>query len=302
MRRRKRHFTWISLESRVAMIERRCSERSSGERNSYGGQTRAKNAVDLEVRVTGADASFEALVVIEDPDAKAIARSIAGSTCMEVVEGAALIVAIVLPAVSPKEHAQPETTARPLEKDADASRSAPQRQHWQLGGGAAVLLLTGVAPAVLPGVEAFADVSTYANGWSPSFRAGFAYLARSKFEADAEGGRAAFRLMSGVVSACPAAWLPNRAIVLRACATSTFGSLRGSGSGAAETSTESHPWMSLGGGLRLEFRALEAMSVELEGVTEAALFRARFWFSGETFYETARANERLGLNLVARIP
>lgn len=256
--------------------------------------------VKLDVRIGRGDLHFEALVVVERPGAPPVARAITGSTCQEVIEGAALIVAVLVPPVEPHQPITPVGPARSL----PVPRPLVNRESltWRFGGGAAGIQMWGVAPAHLPGVEAFGDASTYANGWAPSFRVSVRYAARSGFGVGPGDGESAFRLISGVAGACPVAWLPVPAITLRPCVTGALGRLRGSGSGAEGTQTESHPWAAIGPGLRLEAQVLDALSVQVEGTAEVGLFTGRFWFGRAAFHETSRLNERIAVSVVARFP
>jgi hypothetical protein len=63
-----------------------------------------------------------------------------------------------------------------------------------------------------------------------------------------------------------------------------------------------HPWVGVGGAVRLEARVLSDLSLELEGSCEATLFSNRFWFSGRKFHESSRRAGEIGLSLVARVP
>lgn len=260
--------------------------------------TESPGAIVVEVQVRGRDARFEASVLVRRPEASPMTRSIAGSSCQEVIEGAALIVAVIVQPEEPRPSKSP--TPKPNQEQVVRVPASQEYRGWSFGGGTAAVLLSGIAPSPLPGFEVFGDTSTTWNGWSPAFRIGLRYAARSGFDVGAGDAVAAFRLISASASACPLSWLWNRVLVLRPCVTGSYGSLQGSGSSSHATQTESHPWGSAGGGLRLEVRPFAALSVEFEGATEVGLVRGRFWYSGVAFHETSRIAGRLGVGLVAR--
>lgn len=146
------------------------------------------------------------------------------------------------------------------------------------------------------------DASSYRTGWAPAIRLGFRHTEHRYFALRGEEVRAGFRLDAGRLSACPIAWMVTENFVARACALGHFGRLGATAYGGQSRREVAHPWVGLGGVLRLEARVLAELSLELEGSAEATLFASRFFFAGHKFHESARGTGEIGLSLVARVP
>lgn len=251
-----------------------------------------------KVRITSGFSRYEAEIVVDGPSLPRVTRVIASSACREALEGAALVIAVVL---SSSVDRDPPPTFRLVERpEARPLRHDPLR--WELGVGAAALTSFGVAPAQMLGFEALADVSSYGTGWAPAVRLGFRHSEQRAFEFQGDRVQAAFRLDSVRLSACPIAWLVARDFVTRACALGHFGRL-GATAYAVETKrTTAHPWLGFGGTLRLEARVLPELSLELEGSYETTPLTSRFWFAGHELHESGRSAGEIALSLVARVP
>ena len=252
----------------------------------------------VEVRITSGFSRYEAEIVVDGPSLARTTRVIASSACRETVEGAALVIAVLLSASVDRD---PPPTFRLVERpEARPLRRNPLR--WELGVGAAALTLFGIAPSHMVGFEAFGDVSSYRTGFAPALRLGFRHSEQRYFALQGEAIRAGFRLDSGRLNACPLAWLVNENFVARACALGHFGRLGATAYGGATRREVAHPWVGLGGALRFEARVLAELSLELEGSYEATPFASRFWFSGRKFHESSRNTGEIGVSLVARVP
>jgi hypothetical protein len=213
-----------------------------------------------------------------------------------VIEGAALIIAVIVShrievrePVEPVD-AVPETAPR-------AEPTAPL--EWRFGAGASASLLEGIAPGPLPGAGGFLEFSTMRQGLSPSVRVGLHHSFATPFTT--HGTRATFGLTSGVVTACPLAWLPANDWAVRPCVAGSYGSLVASGSGTAAP-TERHPWASVGGALALEFGPLPELSFELRTAVEAAVVSSRFMTGDAVLHETAPVSGRLSLGIIGHLP
>lgn len=251
-----------------------------------------------EVRITSGFSRYEAEIVVDGPSLSRVTRVIASSACRETLEGAALVIAVVLssnvdrdPPPSFRLMERPE--ARPLRRD-------PLR--WELGVGASALTSFGIAPAHMVGFEAFGDVSSYRTGWAPALRLGFRHSEQRYFALQGEVLRAGFRLDSGRLNACPIAWLVTENFVARPCAMGHFGRLSATAYGGETRREVAHPWIGLGGALRLEARVLSELSLELQGSCETTPAASRFWFSGRKVHESSRTTAEIGVSLVARVP
>jgi hypothetical protein len=257
------------------------------------------SAGSAEVRITSGFSRYEAEIVVNRPGVSSVTRVITSSSCREAVESAALVIAVVLSASVDSE--PPLSSFPPLERP----QAQPLRRdslRWELGVGASALTLFGVAPSNMVGFEAFGDASSYRTGWAPAIRLGFRHTERRYFALPGEGAQVGFRLDSGRLAACPIAWLVSETFLARACAVGHFGRVGATAYGGEIKRDVSHPWVGLGGALRLEARVLSDLSLELEGGYEATLLASRFSFSGRKFHESSRRIGEIGVSLVARVP
>lgn len=257
------------------------------------------SADSAEVRITSGFSSYEAEIVVAGPGVSNVTRVITSSSCPEALESAALVIAVVLS--SSVDRDPPPTSFRPLERP-EARPLTRDPLRWELGVGASASTLFGIAPSNMVGFELFGDVSSYGTGWAPAVRLGFRHTEQRYFVLRGEEARAGFRLDSARLSTCPIAWLVTENFGARACALGHWGRLGGTIYGVESRREVAHPWLGLGGALRLEAHVLPDLSLELEGSCETALFVSRFRFAGRTFHETSRTAGEIGLSLVARVP
>lgn len=251
-----------------------------------------------KVRITSGFSRYEAEIAVAGPGVSNVKRVITSSSCPEALESAALVIAVVLSSSIDRD--PPPTSFAPLKRP--EARPLQASLPWELGVGASALTLFGIAPANMVGFEAFMDASSYRTGWAPAIRLGFRHTEHRYFALHGEEVRAGFRLDAGRLSACPIAWMVTENFVARACALGHFGRLGATAYGDSSRREVAHPWVGLGGAVRLEARVLSELSLELEGSAEATLFASRFFFAGHKFHESARRTVEIGLSLVARVP
>lgn len=249
--------------------------------------------VRVDVRISTPAVGYEARVVIQSANRPETRRSIAGGTCAEVVEGAALIIAVSL---------QPERRSPPPPPPEEPALPAPPRnndeRHWRFGGGTHGVLIAGVAPGALPGLEVFGDARQDNAGFAAAIRLGFRHVARSGFETPP--GRTAFRADGALLAVCPLrlpVWGPLK---VRPCALGTAGWLEASGSGIRVGRSDRHPWVTVGAALRLEVELLRPLALELEGSSELALTPGRFRIENAVVHETSSWGTRGAVGIAAR--
>jgi hypothetical protein len=141
--------------------------------------SRARHPEDASVTVAGRLVDgvdrLHSVLFIERAGRPGTTRAITGGNCAEVIEGTALIIAVLLPQRAkeqPAASAAPtdavEPAAAPPTVEPSERRRVPEQRvrplRWRLGGGASGALVHGIAPGVLPGVGAFGDLSTEWKG------------------------------------------------------------------------------------------------------------------------------------------
>jgi hypothetical protein len=257
----------------------------------------------IDVRVANGVRRVDSVLVIDRPGHARVTRAVTGVDCDEVIEATALIIVVLLTS-SPEdeESAEPPPSPPPPPPPSPPSPPPPppppppeSRLTWRFGGGSAGALLLGVAPELLPGVEPFLELTTWRPGWSPAFRIGFRQAWRGDFATDET--RVSFRLAAGTANACPVAWLPASRLAFRPCLVASVGSLE-----ASAYRTERHPWLGVGGGIRLEAELLRFLAIDVQAASEVAGTQGRFHLDGTRFHETAPVVGWLEVGLAARFP
>ncbi len=276
-----------------AAFVKEVERRSESVRWGWGGN----DAISVNVAVSGVESDYRATVALGRAETAPVTRSIAGRTCEEVVEAAALVVAVLLP--SPRE-AEPEPLPRAPSVLPEQVAEQPGLR-WRLGAGMGAVLVSGVTPGMFPGYEFFGALRTSADGWAPAVRIGFRNLSRLGVGVGEGDEEASFESRSFTLEACPVAHT-GAYLVVRPCATANYGVLRARGWNADTNRSESHPWSTAGGGVLLEIPVLSGFVIGIDGGVEAALYKARFAFSRVTFHETSRLNGRLEVAVIGSFP
>ncbi len=276
------------------LLENEVKKRSEWLSWAQGGHGDIRITVRLDAREEG----YEAEVVVSRPPEADVRRVLAGGTCEEVIEGVSLVIAVSVPAPPPSE-APPPAAAFPVIPEDRRALPPEANAPFRLGLGAGPSLLEGLAPGVMPGLEAFGELAVDGNGWAPAFRVGFRHAGRSGF--DAGSGKAAFRLDAAIAELCPVGVQAPALVRLRPCVVAVGGVLEASGSGLARNTAENHPWFALGVAARAEIRLVEELSLELAGSAEFSLTPGQFWVDDVPFHETSPLTLRAGLAVVTRL-
>lgn len=277
----------------IAEVERRSEAVHWVEASASGDP----GTVTVDARIEGSQSHYKAAIVVQKPAQAPISRSITGSTCREVVDGAALIIAVLLPS-DPQDKQAPRAPIVRRPEPPPVKQQPPRT--WSVVGGVTGLLLTGVAPAVLPGIELAFGIQSSNSGWAPALRLGVRYASRSGFSTGNVDEHAGFRLTTAIANACPLAFRASDLLTLRPCLSGAYGTLKAEGVSLTGSVTDSHPWAAVGGGLRLEAQVHPALGLELESTTEVTLFTSRFWMSGVNFHETTRPSQRFAVTAISK--
>jgi len=276
-----------------ATFVKEVERRSESVRWGRGGN----EAISVDVAVSGAESDYRATVALGRAESPPVTRAIAGRTCEEVAEAAALVVAVLLPS---SREAEPEPSPRtPLVLPEQVAEQPGLK--WRLGAGMGAVLVSGVTPGVFPGYELFGMLRSSADGWAPAVRIGFRNLSRFGVGVGEGDEEASFETRSFTLEACPVAHT-SAYLVVRPCVTANYGVLRARGWNADTNRSESHPWSTAGGGVLLEIPVLSGFVIGVDGGVEAALYKARFAFSRVTFHETSRLNGRLAVAVLGSFP
>ena len=275
-----------------------------------------KYAVDMSV--DGARA--RGILRIED-EHRSMVRELSGTSCDEIAEGLALILALVIDPGARTESARdlppPPPPERPAVKTravvvtpvsaalADSSAAlartpATSRAVVHLGGG--VLARGAIAPGTITSGRLFAE-----GGWdrstalSPHLRVGFEYAKSSSVIESV--GTAQFSWMVGIVEACHSQHVLDRTLSVPICAGIEWGRLVASGSEAPDAQTQTHGWLSFDTDIGLRWFPWNVpIFVDVEGGLQFPLRRARFYFTpNTTVHTTPWVSHFVGLGAGAKI-
>lgn len=253
------------------------------------GEVDVRVTVRLSVRTDG----YGAEVFLTRADGQETHRAISGGSCAEVVEGAALIIAVSLP--SRPESAPPSAPA-PLSPASLATETATPGLRF--GGGIDAAVLGELAPSAMLGFEVFVDVASEETGLAPAFRLGLRHAARAGISAPP--GEASFGLDAGVAEFCPVAARLATPVRLRMCALGVVGVLSATSTGLERSASDRHPWVAFGSASRVEFSLSSALSLEIAGSAEATVTPGRFLIDDEAIHRTPDLGLRAATGLVAR--
>lgn len=264
----------------------------------------------MHVAVSRRGEQYSGRLWIDDARGSGTARTIAGTTCAEVVGALALIGALavdpqastssvapsssassdaggapstavdtVAPVVSSVREAPPAgAPSPPPPPTAAAAATSPRRGRFAVGVQAEVLFVAG---AVGSG-RLFGDLSFGPREalFAPAIRLA---IARSLEAArSASIGGASLRWTLGSVDACPLRVRLAGSLTVRPCAGATAGVLDASGTGIAASTRRSRPWASLSAVSRLVWEPLPQLDLELEAGVSAPLVRESFFFTPST--------------------
>jgi hypothetical protein len=242
---------------------------------------------------------------VEDENRSTV-RELSGTSCDEIAEGLALILALVIdpgartdrardlpppPAPSERPAVKPRAVlVGPVPDAASDASAAPariaaiSRPAVHLGGG--VFARGAVAPGTTTSGRLFVE-----GGWdrpvalSPHLRVGLEY-AKSSTAVDSVG-TAQFSWMVGVVEVCHSQHVVERTLSVPICAGIEWGRVVASGSEAPDARTQTHGWLSIDMDVGLRwFPWSVPLFVDVEGGLQFPLQRARFYFTPNTTVHT----------------
>jgi hypothetical protein len=248
-------------------------------------------------------------------------REISGSSCDEIAEGLALVLALVIDPGARTEPAQDLPSPPPLERAPDAKpsaapsavtsgvpdtapklRTARSSGRVSIDAGAFVVAKSALAP----GTTAAGDVLVEGGvdrhgGFSPHVRLAFEYARSSPVTESA--GTAQFSWMMGIVQACHAEQVLDRTLVVPVCAGFEWGRVQASGSDTVDARTETQTWLSLDATAGVRWFPWNApIFVDVEGGLEVPLRRARFYFAPDTtVHSTPKVAQFVGLGAGFRL-
>jgi hypothetical protein len=166
--------------------------------------------------------------------------------------------------------------------------------------GASAVIVSGVAPALMPGLSAQAVFAFYGSGiFAPAVQLAAAHVWVSHLSQP--GGIADFQRTTVRLDLCP---LGLRAGILtaRACVSSAAGSLNAQGSDTYVPRTSSRGWLDLGTSLRATARIGPVFQVVAGVVLAVPLRRDEFAFRPDVFHKVAALSWEGQLGLEVRFP
>ena len=196
------------------------------------------------------------------------------------------------PATSDSSDAQPESAAAATSADAAL---------WAFRAGLSAWGIGAIAPEPLLGARASGEVLSLATRvLAPSFRASAGYTTHAGFVVD--GGTAHFAYAGASFEICPLRLPASGPLVLRPCAMADVGAIFAQGKDALNARGDTRPWVSLGGGGRLEWALGRRVGLDLDVGCTFPIWRDRFLFGSRSFHQVAWAGLVVSLGFVVRIP
>ncbi len=238
-------------------------------------------------------------------------RSVRFSSCLEAVEGLALISTVSLdpqallqpaetplPAdAQPATNAQPVTAARaePRGPAPDARRTKPAAVGAETAVGFALNAAFHVVPETAVGGALFLDVASRSHTvLAPLLRGSLSHVERRGLSEP--GGNASFSSSLVTLSACPLR-LGATALVFRPCALGSGGLLRAWSSNTPDPQAQSRQYWSWGGSAILFLKLSQALELTLDSALGVTLVRDQFTLGGARFWQTPALYLSTGLGL-----
>lgn len=245
-------------------------------------------------------------LVVHRGDAIEGARSVTGSSCAQVADAMALVVALAIdpsalagaapaappsassssPETSPADTSPPSpSSATPspppqaaaptaMEPESPSTPGRSEKRPHTLFIGADADITGGVAPSALVSVEPLLGWRSPGRGLiAPSFRASFLHTSSGAFEAS--GGSASFTWTAGRLDGCLLSWPPSPAHLL-ACARLEGGVLDASSSDVPGAHSAERGWFAAGAVIRAEWEFLGTLFVEADVAPMVRLTTDRF--------------------------
>jgi hypothetical protein len=217
-------------------------------------------------------------------------RTIEAVSCQALGSATALIVALIIDPDAVAAHAKPAKAAEPAyAKPAKAAEPGPPPVAEPLplvpppSEARATLGLAGLGAAgtigVLPGpdLDLTATLGLLRGQWRAELRAAYGLRTVSSDPlAGASGAHGRFRFLAGTLAGC---WLVSRAAVdLGPCADVEFGAVQGEGVGPLDVASKNTPWLGLGAGGVLIFKATSWLQFPVHADAVAPLWRPTYVF------------------------
>jgi hypothetical protein len=295
-------------------------------------------SVEASFAADGAGGVTASLSVLA-PGGKSMVRSLKGSSCTEVADAVAVIIAVTLdpaangeqrdgqrsegtgssaggaspgsvPSASPARSEErtppaPPTQpslgrAEPLTPEPAPSRPRTVGARGRAGVHLAGQAVAGPAPAVMPGVAVYGMAALDRDSWwSPAVFLGVVHASRGGFVET--GGTAAFVLDVVNLDGCP---LRLRLSVMeaRACASAMVGRFEASGSDTLGAASRARPFAALGAAAVVAVRLTAVLEMVLRVGGSATLLRDWYVFGPTEFHRARGLTTAASLGLGVRWP
>jgi len=233
---------------------------------------------------------------LSEPDGSLRQRNVRFTTCLEAVEGLALIAVVSL---DPQALLQPEKPAEPEPVPASPTKPplapakapprresapAPQQSRTELALGGELNVAIRALPATALGGSLFVDVALGSRSWfAPMFRTAISHVERRGLPSG--GAEANFTLTLARLSMCPMR-LSGGFLALRPCAFASGGALYAWGSETTNLQQRTRPYGALGGSLMLFARASQVVEIVADFAVGVSLLRDSFGFGQDQPWKT----------------
>ena len=226
-------------------------------------------------------------------------RSVRFPSCVDAVEGLALIATVSLDPQALLENPQPvpEKPAEPLptppatpRKPAPSATPKPKpalvAPPLEIALGAESSAFFHAFPQTAFGGNVFVDVGSRSRHWfSPQLRGAITYVQRNGVLGDVQDGRADVKLALVTLTGCPLE-IGGDTLDFRPCAFVSGGELYTRGTGA-EQETQYHPQFSGGGAALVALRVAESVEIVGDASVGVTAIRDHFGFTSESGFSTA---------------
>jgi hypothetical protein len=296
--------------------------------------------LELEARIEVEPGGQRGSVELKPLDGVGETRQVSASSCSEVIDGMALIVAMAVdPSVtgskepsggiletgagsSPPDATNrtvPSASTQPPTRAVRTNRTGISRQlagpparrspvvapplswDWQAGLGPA--LADGAGPGLAPGALAWLLGGTVLGPpWELAAMASLEVDSRGTVALESDGSARFIRLL-GRFAVCPVRWVPAQGLGVRPCAVFEAGVLRGEGVNVRERQTDSARWLAPGAMVRAEAEIAQRWVLALDGTISRPLANDRFLFTPDVeVFTIPSLSYALALSVGRRLP
>jgi hypothetical protein len=254
----------------------------------------ASRALRIELKEAGG--SLVATLSLTQPSGRRSQRTLKAATCAEALEAAALVAAVSLdPTASSAPSAEPNAPPAPPPPpapacppcaDQAAEREPPPEQGFVPSLDLWFEVLTGPAPAVMPGVAAGVMLAYERDSvLSPAMRVSFAHFSRGDFRTSA--GTADFTLDAVTVELCPLRAKAGPLTLYPCLLRVTGGELHAEGSDTLAPRARGRPWWVVGSSLVGLVRPSASLELTFTLGAGRPLVRDRFQFEPLEFHRVS---------------